>query len=45
MQENLGRDDLIEELYWDTSVYANEHNEPHRLSNQKNFVYQAEIGD
>ena len=20
------------------------HNEPHRLSNQKNFVYQAEIG-
>ena len=24
MQENLGRDDLIEELYWDTSVYANE---------------------
>ena len=22
-----------------------EHNEPHRLSNQKNFVYQAEIGD
>ena len=21
------------------------HNEPHRLSNQKNFVYQAEIGD
>ena len=24
MQENLGRDDLIEELYWDTSIYANE---------------------
>ena len=22
-----------------------EHNEPHRLSNQKNFVYLAEIGD
>ena len=22
-----------------------DHNEPHRLSNQKNFVYQAEIGD
>ena len=21
------------------------HNEPHRLSNQKNFVYLAEIGD
>ena len=21
------------------------HNEPHRLSNQKKFVYQAEIGD
>ena len=21
------------------------HNEQHRLSNQKNFVYQAEIGD
>ena len=24
MQENLGRVDLIEELYWDTSIYANE---------------------
>ena len=24
MQENVGRDDLIEELYWDTSIYANE---------------------
>ena len=24
MQENLGRDDLIEELYWHTSIYANE---------------------
>ena len=24
MQEKLGRDDLIEELYWDTSIYANE---------------------
>ena len=22
-----------------------DHNEPHRLSNQKNFVYLAEIGD
>ena len=24
MQENLGRVDLIEELYWDTSIYAKE---------------------
>ena len=24
MQEKLGRDDLIEELYWHTSIYANE---------------------
>ena len=24
MKENLGRDDLIEELYWDTSIDANE---------------------
>ena len=24
MQENLGRDDLIEELNWDTLIYANE---------------------
>ena len=24
MQEKLGWDDLIEELYWDTSIYANE---------------------
>ena len=27
---------------WDQDI---EHNEPHRLSNQKNFVYLAEIGD
>ena len=31
-----------------TSIHLNQerikHNEPHRLSNQKNFVYQAEIG-
>ena len=26
-------------------VTGHVHNEPHRLSNQKNFVYQAEIGD
>ena len=26
-------------------LFAKKHNEPHRLSNQKNFVYQAEIGD
>ena len=24
MEENKGWDDLIEELYWDTSIYANE---------------------
>ena len=29
----------------DWSIFRNYHNEPHRLSNQKNFVYQAEIGD
>ena len=27
------------------AILASIHNEPHRLSNQKNFVYQAEIGD
>ena len=26
-------------------VNVRKHNEPHRLSNQKNLVYQAEIGD
>ena len=24
LQENIGRDDLIEELYWDTPIYTNE---------------------
>ena len=28
-----------------TDTLAPIHNEPHRLSNQKNFIYQAEIGD
>ena len=26
LQENIGRDDLIEELYWDTPIYTNETN-------------------
>ena len=28
-----------------TYLMSKEHNEPHRLSNQKKFVYLAEIGD
>ena len=32
--------------FYNSSNYLfSAHNEPHRLSNQKNFVYQAEIGD
>ena len=30
---------------WRGEADAIAHNEPHRLSNQKNFVYQAEIGN
>ena len=34
-----------ESIVWRRYLPCKGHNKPHRLSNQKNFVYLAEIGD
>ena len=43
--EDLSRVLMAGECEMWKKIRNEEHNEPHRLSNQKNFVYQAELGD